>query len=173
MKFNSFLLCTLLSFGAIAQNATKTSTNSKPKLVVGIMVDQMRWDYINKFKAYFGSNGFLRLVNEGSTCDFTMIPYVPTVTAVGHASVYTGSVPAMNGITGNNWFDNYAQKSVYCVEDNSVNSVGIENSAAGKMSPANLWTTTIGDLVTANSAIGSIPLLGLAVIQAKMGGKMG
>ena len=145
MKFNSFLLCTLLSFGAIAQNATKTSTNSKPKLVVGIMVDQMRWDYINKFKAYFGSNGFLRLVNEGSTCDFTMIPYVPTVTAVGHASVYTGSVPAMNGITGNNWFDNYAQKSVYCVEDNSVNSVGIENSAAGKMSPANLWTTTIGD----------------------------
>ena len=145
MKLNSFLLCTLLSFGAIAQNATKTSTNSKPKLVVGIMVDQMRWDYINKFKAYFGSNGFLRLVNEGSTCDFTMIPYVPTVTAVGHASVYTGSVPAMNGITGNNWFDNYAQKSVYCVEDNSVNSVGIENSAAGKMSPANLWTTTIGD----------------------------
>ena len=146
MKFNSFLLCTLLSFGAIAQNDTKTSKNSKPKLVVGIMVDQMRWDYINKFKAYFGSNnGFLRLVNEGSTCDFTMIPYIPTVTAVGHASVYTGSVPAMNGITGNNWFDNYAQKSVYCVEDNSVNSVGIENSAAGKMSPANLWTTTIGD----------------------------
>lgn len=146
MKFNSILLCTLFSLGAIAQNTPKTNTSNKPKLVVGIMVDQMRWDYINKFKAHFtSSNGFLRLVNEGATCDFTMIPYVPTVTAVGHASVYTGSVPALNGISGNNWFDNYSQKSVYCVDDNTVNSVGIENSAAGKMSPANLWTTTIGD----------------------------
>jgi len=146
MKFNSILLSTLLSLGAMAQNTPKTNTSNKPKLVVGIMVDQMRWDYINKFKAHFASsNGFLRLVNEGATCDFTMIPYVPTVTAVGHASVYTGSVPALNGITGNNWFDNFSQKSVYCVDDNTVNSVGIENSAAGKMSPANLWTTTIGD----------------------------
>lgn len=146
MKFNSILLCTLISLSAIAQNTPKTNSSNKPKLVVGIMVDQMRWDYINKFKAHFASsNGFLRLVNEGATCDFTMIPYVPTVTAVGHASVYTGSVPALNGITGNNWFDNFSQKSVYCVDDNTVNSVGIENSAAGKMSPANLWTTTIGD----------------------------
>jgi len=146
MKFNSILLCTLISLSAIAQNTPKTNSSNKPKLVVGIMVDQMRWDYINKFKAHFASsNGFLRLDNEGATCDFTMIPYVPTVTAVGHASVYTGSVPALNGITGNNWFDNFSQKSVYCVDDNTVNSVGIENSAAGKMSPANLWTTTIGD----------------------------
>ena len=146
MKFSSILLCTLLSLSANAQNPQKSTNSAKPKLVVGIMVDQMRWDYINKFKAHFSSsNGFLRLVNEGATCDFTMIPYVPTVTAVGHASVYTGSVPALNGISGNNWFDNFTQKSVYCVEDNSVNSVGIENSTAGKMSPANLWTTTIGD----------------------------
>jgi predicted AlkP superfamily pyrophosphatase or phosphodiesterase len=136
----------MLSLSANAQNPQKSTNTAKPKLVVGIMVDQMRWDYINKFKAHFSSpNGFLRLVNEGATCDFTMIPYVPTVTAVGHASVYTGSVPALNGISGNNWFDNFTQKSVYCVEDNSVNSVGIENNAAGKMSPANLWTTTIGD----------------------------
>jgi predicted AlkP superfamily pyrophosphatase or phosphodiesterase len=146
MKFFSVLTCTILSLSAVAQNQQKAIQSAKPKLVVGIMVDQMRWDYINKYKAYFSSsNGFLRLVNEGATCDFTMIPYVPTVTAVGHASVYTGSVPALNGISGNNWFDNFTQKSVYCVEDNTVNSVGIENSPAGKMSPANLWTTTIGD----------------------------
>lgn len=146
MKFFSILACSILSLSATAQNQTKNTQNNKPKLVVGIMVDQMRWDYINKYKAHFSSaNGFLRLLNEGATCDFTMIPYVPTVTAVGHATVYTGSVPALNGISGNNWFDNYTQKSVYCVEDNTVNSVGVENSAAGKMSPANLWTTTIGD----------------------------
>lgn len=146
MKFTTILLCSLFGLSASAQNLQKSSNSSKPKLVVGIMVDQMRWDYINKYKAYFSSpNGFLRMVNEGATCDFTMIPYTPTVTAVGHASVYTGSVPALNGISGNNWFDNFSQKNVYCVEDNSVNSVGVENSAAGKMSPANLWTTTIGD----------------------------
>ena len=146
MKFTTILLCTLFGLSASAQNTQKSSNSSKPKLVVGIMVDQMRWDYINKYKAHFSSpNGFLRMVNEGATCDFTMIPYTPTVTAVGHASVYTGSVPALNGISGNNWFDNFSQKNVYCVEDNSVNSVGVENSAAGKMSPANLWTTTIGD----------------------------
>lgn len=146
MKFSSILLCTLLSLSANAQNAQKPTNNTKPRLVVGIMVDQMRWDYVNKFKKHFSSaNGFLRFLNEGATCDFTMIPYVPTVTAVGHASVYTGSVPSINGISGNNWFDNYTQKSVYCVDDNSVNSVGIDNSPAGKMSPVNLWTTTIGD----------------------------
>lgn len=146
MKFLTVLTLSILNLCAVGQNQVKTSNSNKPKLVVGIMVDQMRWDYINKFKANFTSNnGFLRLVNEGATCDYTMIPYVPTVTAVGHASVYTGSVPALNGITGNNWFDNYSQKSVYCVDDNTVNSVGIENSAAGKMSPINLWTTTIGD----------------------------
>lgn len=146
MKFLTVLTLSILNLCAVAQNQVKTSNSNKPKLVVGIMVDQMRWDYINKFKANFTSNnGFLRLVNEGATCDYTMIPYVPTVTAVGHASVYTGSVPVLNGITGNNWYDNYSQKSVYCVDDNTVNSVGIENSAAGKMSPINLWTTTIGD----------------------------
>lgn len=146
MKFLTVLTLSILNLCAVAQNQVKTSNNNKPKLVVGIMVDQMRWDYINKFKAHFvNNNGFLRLINEGATCDFTIIPYVPTVTAVGHASVYTGSVPALNGITGNNWFDNYTQKAVYCVDDNTVNSVGIENSNAGKMSPVNLWTTTIGD----------------------------
>jgi predicted AlkP superfamily pyrophosphatase or phosphodiesterase len=67
------------------------------------------------------------------------------VTACGHAAVYTGSTPAIHGITGNSWYDNIQQKMVYCVEDNSVQAVGVENSSAGKMSPLNVWTTTIGD----------------------------
>jgi len=118
----------------------------QPKLVIGIVVDQMRWDYVNRFKPFFSSNkGFLRFLNEGATCNNTMIPYVPTVTACGHTCVYTGSVPSIHGITGNSWFDNVKQKTVYCVEDNSVQTVGSTNNSAGQMSPVNVWTSTIGD----------------------------
>ena len=148
MRIVSILCFLILSFASNAQapKSTPTSPSNKPKLVVGIMVDQMRWDYINQFKAYFTSQqGFLRFMNEGASCNNNIIPYIPTVTACGHASVYTGSTPALNGIAGNQWFDNYLQKSVYCVEDPSVISVGIDGSAAGKMSPKNLWTSTIGD----------------------------
>ena len=131
---------------AQAPKSIQSTTSSKPKLIVGIMVDQMRWDYINQFKPYFTSQqGFLRFLNDGASCNNNLIPYIPTVTAPGHASVYTGSTPALNGIAGNQWFDNILQKSVYCVEDPSVISVGIEGSPAGKMSPRNLWTSTIGD----------------------------
>jgi len=123
-----------------------TKNAHQPKLVIGIVVDQMRWDYVNRFKPFFSSNkGFLRFLNEGATCNNTMIPYVPTVTACGHTCVYTGSVPSIHGITGNSWFDNVKQKTVYCVEDNSVQTVGSTNNSAGQMSPVNVWTSTIGD----------------------------
>jgi hypothetical protein len=87
----------------------------------------------------------MRFVNEGASCNNNFIPYVPTVTACGHAAVYTGSTPAIHGIAGNQWYDNYQQRTVYCVEDPTVVSVGVEGSAAGKMSPVNVWTTTLGD----------------------------
>ncbi len=151
------LICfSILSLFSIAQNpkssgtskvnASKQSAANKPKLVVGIVVDQMRWDYVNKFKPFFkNTNGFQRFINEGATVDNTIIPYVPTVTAAGHACVYTGSVPALHGIAGNNWFDNIKQKAVYCVDDSNVQTVGSNNKAAGQMSPLNVWTTTLGD----------------------------
>ena len=142
----SIIIC-LLSLTTFAQKpVSPIKTSAKPKLVVGIVVDQMRWDYVNKFKPFFKSqNGFLHFLNQGATCDNTMIPYVPTVTACGHACVYTGSVPALHGIVGNNWYDNVKQKQVYCVEDASVQAVGTSNNAAGQMSPVNVWTSTIGD----------------------------
>ena len=135
----------IVSLNLSAQKPTPV-TNSKPKLVVGIVVDQMRWDYINNFKPYFKTqNGFLKFVNEGASCNNNIISYVPTVTACGHTAVYTGATPAIHGITGNSWYDNVLQRVVYCTEDASVQSVGVENSPAGKMSPKNVWTTTIGD----------------------------
>ena len=126
--------------------SSKQMAPSKPKLIVGIVVDQMRWDYVNRFKPYFKTiTGFQRFLNEGATANNTLIPYIPTVTACGHASVYTGSIPALNGIAGNEWYDNFKQKRIYCVEDPNVQTVGSNNNSAGQMSPVNVWTTTISD----------------------------
>ena len=70
--------------------------------MVGIVVDQMRWDYLYRFYSRYAPNGgFKRLLNQGFSCENTLIPYTPTVTACGHAGIYTGSVPAIHGITGN------------------------------------------------------------------------
>ena len=116
----------------------------KPKLVVGIVVDQMRWDYLYRFSDRYGAGGFKRLLTQGFSCENTIIPYTPTHTGAGHACIYTGSVPALNGIIGNSWYDRERQRTVYCTEDSAVIGVGNE-SAEGKMSPRNLWASTITD----------------------------
>ena len=130
----------------IATGGYSQPTLQRPKLVVGIVVDQMRWDYLYRYHSRFAANGgFKRLMNKGFNCNNTHIPFTPTYTACGHAAIYTGSVPAINGITGNNWYDNEKQKFVYCTDDSSVSPVGSTNAVAGKMSPVNLFTTTICD----------------------------
>ena len=136
-----FLLITLFSF----TNAQKPATVlPRPKLVVGIVVDQMRWDYLYRYYDRYQQNGFRRLLGEGFTCENTYIDYIPTVTAIGHSSIYTGSVPAIHGIAGNDFFIEATGKSMYCTEDSTVQTVG-SNSDAGKMSPRNLLTSTITD----------------------------
>ncbi len=116
----------------------------KPKLFVGLVIDQMRWDYLYRYSNLYGSGGFKRLLKEGFTAENTFIPYMPTYTAVGHSGIYTGSVPAISGIVGNNWFDKTTGRNVYCTDDSTVSTVG-NNGRAGKMSPANMWVTTITD----------------------------
>lgn len=135
----------LTGFNAYAQSGKPVSSNvPRPKLVVGIVVDQMRWDFLYRYYERYGTGGFKRLIKDGFSCENTMIPYTPTYTAAGHACVYTGSVPAIHGIMGNYWFSKTLGRNVYCTEDSTVQSVGT-TSNAGKMSPANMWTTTIGD----------------------------
>jgi predicted AlkP superfamily pyrophosphatase or phosphodiesterase len=121
-----------------------TNTLPRPKLVVGIVVDQMRWDYLYRFYDRYQSNGFKRLLNEGFSCENTLIDYIPTVTAAGHTCIYTGSVPAIHGIAGNDFIIQATGKSVYCTEDSTVKTVG-STSTAGEMSPRNLLTTTVTD----------------------------
>src|SRR5476651_992726 len=116
----------------------------RPKLVVGIVVDQMRWDYLYRYYSRYNNNGFKRLLNEGFSCENTYIDYIPTVTAAGHTAIYTGSVPALHGIAGNDFIIQATGKSMYCAEDSTVRSVGAV-SDAGKMSPRNLMTTTVTD----------------------------
>lgn len=116
----------------------------RPKLVVGIVVDQMRWDYLYRYYDRYGTGGFKRMLGEGFSCENTFISHLPSFTAVGHSTVYTGSVPAIHGITGNDWQDQVTGRHWYCTEDTTVQPVGT-SGAAGRMSPHNLLATTITD----------------------------
>lgn len=139
------LFTVLFSICFLLVNAQKASVAlPRPKLVVGIVIDQMRWDYIYRYYDRYSEGGFKRFLREGTTCENTYINYLPTYTAVGHSTVYTGSVPAIHGITGNDFIINATGKNVYCAEDSTVQTVG-SNSAEGQMSPRNLLVTTITD----------------------------
>lgn len=116
----------------------------KPKLVVGIVVDQMRYDYLTRFAERYGNGGFMRMINEGFNCKNNHFNYIPTYTAPGHTSVYTGTTPAVHGIIGNDWYDKDSKQSVYCAGDDSVASVGTSD-VAGKMSPHRMKVSTITD----------------------------
>jgi predicted AlkP superfamily pyrophosphatase or phosphodiesterase len=130
-----------------AQSAAQPTIQSalpRPKLVVGIVIDQMRWDYLYRFYDRYGENGFKRLLNEGFTCENTQVDYIPTFTAPGHTCIYTGSVPAITGIAGNDFIIQATGQPMYCTEDTSVRSVGADGKT-GQMSPRNMLTTTVTD----------------------------
>lgn len=117
----------------------------RPKLVVGIVVDQMRWDYLYRYYNRYGNDGFKRFLNNGFSCENTMINYIPSYTAVGHSTIFSGSVPALDGIAGNDWIDQLTGRQFYCTDDSTVQGVGSGSGVDGKMSPRNLLTTTITD----------------------------
>ena len=132
------LMIAVLCCGAIAA----MGQIERPKLVVGVIVDQMRWDYLYYYYEDYGNDGIKRLLREGFSCENTMITHVPTVTAIGHSSVYTGSVPYFTGIAGNGFMID--GKPVSSCDDMSVDGVGTSGKA-GHRSPRNMLATTIGD----------------------------
>jgi predicted AlkP superfamily pyrophosphatase or phosphodiesterase len=141
------IFVSILSLQTTAQTTpTKTPATAiaRPRLIVGIVVDQMRWDYLYRYYNRYGAGGFKRLLNEGFTCEDTYISHLPAFTAVGHTTIFSGSVPSIDGIAGNDWIDQATGKSVYCTQDDSVQPVG-GTSPAGNMSPRNLLATTITD----------------------------
>lgn len=144
MKFFFTALLITLPFASWLSAQTPLSSVDRPKLVVGMVVDQMRWDFLYRYSNHYSSNGFKRLVREGWSCENTHINYSPSFTACGHACIYSGSVPAVHGITGNNWYDQKENKIVYCTEDAAEKTVG-SSSGGGKMSPRRLLTTMVTD----------------------------
>lgn len=117
----------------------------RPKLVVGIVVDQMKMEYLYRFSDDFSPNGFKRLMDKGYTFHNMHYNYMPTYTAPGHATIYTGATPSTHGIVGNNWFNRAIGKDMYCTDDASVKTIGDGSEKEGAMSPRNLLTTTITD----------------------------
>ncbi|OUJ73757.1 alkaline phosphatase PafA [Hymenobacter crusticola] len=143
MKKTLLLLMTAALAGA-AFGQKKGKPLERPKLVVGIVVDQMRYDYLYRYWDKFGSGGFRRLLGEGFSYENTHYNYVPTYTGPGHASIYTGTTPSVHGIVGNNWWVREEGKATYVTEDKTVQSVG-GTVAAGQQSPRHMLTSTITD----------------------------
>lgn len=136
-----------LTLFVVSCQSKHSDTVHRPKLVVGIMVDQMRWDYLYRYYDRYSNGGFKRLLRHGFSCENTMINYLPSYTAVGHTCVFTGSVPAFSGISGNDWVEQATGQRVYCTDDSTVKGVGAADpeSREGKMSPRNLLVSTITD----------------------------
>jgi len=152
-----FYLLLLLSFGLVigcrnqhilSDESIRPSSEivqlSSPKLVVGIVVDQMRYDYIYRYWEDYSDRGFKRLISHGFFCENHHFDYAPTYTGPGHASIYTGTTPEMHGIIANDWWDKENGKMVYCVSDSSFQGVGT-SSNYGRMAPSRLLATTITD----------------------------
>lgn len=154
-----------LFFALISFFLLSPKVESKPihraKLVVGIVVDQMRYDYLYRYWNKYGNGGFKRLLNEGINCENTHYNYMPTYTGPGHSSIYTGTIPAVHGIVGNNWWSKINNKETYCADDSTVSTIGT-NSKAGRMSPRNLLTTTITDELKLSTNFKS-KIIGIAI----------
>nr|WP_231928780.1 alkaline phosphatase PafA [Formosa sp. Hel1_31_208] len=117
---------------------------TNPKLVVGIVIDQMRYDYLTRFFKKYGEGGFKRMMTEGFNCKNHHFNYIPTKTGPGHASIFTGTTPKYHGIIANNWFDEKLKRNVNCIEDNSVEPLGTL-SKDGIKSPAQMLVSTFAD----------------------------
>lgn len=131
-------LLTVLSSFALGLNA------AQPKLIVAILVDQLRYDYLERFEEHFTTNGFRLFTDRGVFMTFAHYNYIPTITGPGHASFLSGATPMMHGIIANDWYDRNTGKEMYCTEDQSVDGVGA-TPGKGRMSPRNFIGNTFAD----------------------------
>ena len=136
MKKSLFLFLFFLSTAGFAQD--------RPRLVVGITVDQMRQEFLYRYEKKFGPGGFRRLMNDGFMLKNAHYNYVPTYTGPGHASIFTGTTPAVHGVIGNDWYEKDSQRMVNCVGDERQKPVGVEQGR-GAVSPWRMLSTTITD----------------------------
>jgi len=144
-KMKNTILLIMILFVNVTYMCSQEITPTKPKLIVGIVVDQMRFDQLYKYEEKYSDNGFKRLMKEGYNYKNAHYNYIPTVTASGHASIYTGTTPSTHGIIGNNWYDRYNNIHIGNVTDTTEIIVGSEEVNKNGVSPRNLLSTTISD----------------------------
>lgn len=141
MKLQKFILVLALTISGFGVSAQQSEA---PKLVVGIVVDQMCYEYLYRYEERYSKKGLKLLMNKGTNCRNTNYNYVPTYTGPGHASIYSGTTPSNHGIVANDWWDRDLKRSINCVEDTTQSTVG-SLSSAGLCSPQNLKANTITD----------------------------
>jgi predicted AlkP superfamily pyrophosphatase or phosphodiesterase len=144
----SFLLGSISGFSQSKKTISKNTESKldRPKLIVGIVVDQMRYDFLYRFYSKYCEGGFKRMLREGysfANCNYS---YFPTKTAAGHASIYTGTTPNLHGVVGNDWFEPKTGREMHCVQDDSVRCIG-GTEKNGRKSPKNLQTFTVADQI--------------------------
>ncbi len=153
----AFFFIVSFSFSGKADN----NKQKQPKLVIGIVVDQMGYDFIPRYWNKYSDNGFKKLVNEGYFCKNANYIHFPTYTAVGHTCIYTGTVPAINGICANDWIDSGKTFYRYCADDTNYHAVG-STSSEDRMAPTSLLVNTITDELRISSGMNS-KVIGIAL----------
>jgi len=116
----------------------------KPKLVVAIIIDQFRYDYVTRFRTEYTA-GFDRLLTKGALFSNANYIHFPNVTAVGHSTFLTGATPSVSGIVGNDWFDREEHKHVTSISDSQTQLLGAATKAGEGASPRRLLVSTVGD----------------------------
>src|SRR6187551_2643442 len=139
-----FLIICLFVSVAFPQRRPQPAVQKRPRLVLLIVVDQFRYDYLERFGDLFGSDGFWRLMRDGASWTQSNYDHMPTYTAPGHATMMTGAYPAESGIIGNEWLDRPSGKRITSVTDETVKLLGGgPNDAASR--PSRLMASTFGD----------------------------
>ena len=143
-RYSKYIFLIILILAAVNILFFRKEVKKSPKLVVGIVVDQMAYEFVSRYWSKFSESGFKRLINNGFFCKNTKLAHFTSYTAPGHSSIYTGTVPSVNGIAGNDWYNYKKKKVVYCADDDTCKTVG-SFSDKGNMSPSNLMSSTITD----------------------------
>ncbi len=147
--------------GQVKSPAASKAAAARPRLVVGIVIDQFRFDYLERFEDQFGPGGFKRFLNSGSVFANANYLHTPTYTACGHATFMSGTTPSMNGIIGNDWFDRESGKRITSVSDSTVKLLGGREGATG-MSPVRLIGSTLGDEIK-RASMGRSKVVGVSL----------
>jgi len=145
MKKFLFIFIVLVSlFGSVFSQQRMSIPSERPKLIIEIIVSQMRYDYIHRYWDKFGEDGFKLLVNEGAFCKNARYNYLLTQSYPGIATIATGSNPMVHGVISNKWYGKSNGVQVDAVADDKMNTVG-GSFFSGKFSPKNVITSTFGD----------------------------